>query len=141
MRTGGPRTDVCIRDVSSKGMLVQASAPPARGTYVEIICDTQTIVGRVAWRKERRFGLHASHRIDVRALADRLPPAANDTKGGAPSNAPTSSRPAETSRLFAKTMEFGAVGVGALLLVALLGAAAFETLSKPLSTVANILAN
>src|SRR5690349_1803152 len=73
MRAGGPRTDVCIRDISSRGMMIQASAPPPRGTFVDVDCAGQQIVGLVVWRKAHRFGVQTRDRLNVRALAGRAP--------------------------------------------------------------------
>jgi hypothetical protein len=68
MRAGGAPVDVCIRNISSRGMLLQASAPPPRGTYVEIICPFHTIVARVIWAQDRRFGVQTRLPMDVSAV-------------------------------------------------------------------------
>jgi len=49
-------------------MLLQAAAPPACGSYVEICCRGHTIVARVVWTKDRRFGVHTRETIDLRAI-------------------------------------------------------------------------
>lgn len=68
MRCGGAWTDVCIRNMSSRGLLLQSATPPRRGTYVEILKGRHGIVGRVAWAKDRRFGIHSQNRIDIEAI-------------------------------------------------------------------------
>lgn len=65
MRANGPVTDVCIRDISLRGMLLQASVPPPRGTYVEIMSTGLPVVGQVVWLKDRRFGVSTRDTIDV----------------------------------------------------------------------------
>lgn len=70
MRANGPPTDICIRDVSRRGMLLQSHAPPERGTYVEIMQAGLPIVGQVIWSSERRFGISTRDAIDVAALVD-----------------------------------------------------------------------
>lgn len=57
MRVEGRWTDVCIRDISSRGLLVQAAVAPVRGDYIEIFRADRAIVGRVVWNKDRRFGV------------------------------------------------------------------------------------
>lgn len=57
MRGNGPPVDVCIRDVSARGMLVQAGTPPPRGTFVELSGGGLPVVGQVVWAKDRRFGV------------------------------------------------------------------------------------
>jgi hypothetical protein len=71
MRAGAGQVDVCIRDVSSRGMLIQAGVPPPRGTYVEIVRPGYSVTGRVVWAKHHKFGIEARERIKVRALLER----------------------------------------------------------------------
>ncbi|MGF1550276.1 MAG: PilZ domain-containing protein [Sphingomonadaceae bacterium] len=63
MRAGGPPADVCIRNLSSRGMLCIAAQPPSRGTYVEIVAPVTTLTGRVIWSNERRFGIVLREKI------------------------------------------------------------------------------
>lgn len=72
MRAGGPKTDICIRDVSARGLLIQANAPPERGAFVEIICEGLPITGQVIWTSDRRFGVVTREWLDVAAFVDRL---------------------------------------------------------------------
>lgn len=68
MRAGGRPMDICIRNISSRGMLLQAAVPPPRGTYIEILFPGQTVVARVVWAKERRFGAHTREAMDLSAI-------------------------------------------------------------------------
>lgn len=68
MRSDGAFSDVCIRNISSRGMLLQAAVSPPRGSYVEIFCSRHTIVARVVWVQDRRFGVHTRERMDIGAL-------------------------------------------------------------------------
>jgi hypothetical protein len=70
MRSDAGWSDVCLRDLSSGGALVQSPNPPPPGSYIEIRRGSQVIVGRVRWRKERRFGIQAQGRIDIGALIE-----------------------------------------------------------------------
>jgi hypothetical protein len=68
MRAGGPAADVCVRNVSSRGMLLQAHEVPEPGSYVEILLPDAVVVGRVMWAAERRFGIRARDRIPIHRL-------------------------------------------------------------------------
>ena len=68
IRAGAVPSDACVRDVSSRGLLVQAGAPPVRGTVIELIGPFAPIVGRVVWTKGHRFGVHTQDHINVPAL-------------------------------------------------------------------------
>jgi len=75
MRADGPVTDVCVRNVSTRGMLLQACRAPAPGSYVEIVLPETSIVARVVWSKDRRFGVASRDRI---RLADVIGPGARE---------------------------------------------------------------
>lgn len=75
LRAGGPQRDVCIRDVSPRGMLIHDPNPPRRGTYVEISSASQNIVGRVVWSKHDRFGIVTSDPLNVQAIIRQSRPA------------------------------------------------------------------
>jgi hypothetical protein len=68
MKHGVGWSDVCIRDISSKGMLVQAGSPPGRGAYVEIRRGAHIIVAKVAWSQERQFGLTTQDLLPIDAI-------------------------------------------------------------------------
>ncbi len=69
LRAGGPARDICIRDISSRGMLIHDPNPPRRGTYVEISSANQCmVVGRVVWSKDDRFGIVTSDPLNVQAI-------------------------------------------------------------------------
>jgi len=65
MRAGGRPVDVCVRNISARGMMLQCADPPPRGTYVEVAIGKTSIVGRVAWTNNRRAGVQARELIDV----------------------------------------------------------------------------
>jgi hypothetical protein len=68
IRDGGAERDVCILDISTRGMLATTSRPPARGEYVELLVGGHMLVGQVKWSGERRFGLALRERISIAAL-------------------------------------------------------------------------
>jgi hypothetical protein len=137
MRAGGPRTDVCIRDISSRGMMVQAGAPPPRGTFVDLDCAGHQVVGLVIWRRERRFGVQTRDRINVHALAGRIAPEilARPSRVARPSAAAR----AGAGRASTGRMEFAIVAIFAAALVAALGISAFQALSRPFGAVSTVL--
>jgi Flp pilus assembly pilin Flp len=140
MRAGGPRTDVCIRDISSRGMMIQTSAPPPRGTFVDLDCAGHQIVGLVVWRRERRFGVQTQDRIHVHALASRVPAEILAPPGETSGRRPRAARGgAGSSRTLAVRMEFAVIAVFAAVLVAAIGLTAFRTLSRPFDAVSSML--
>ena len=117
MRADGAPVDVCIRNISSRGMLLQASTPPPRGAYVEIICPFHTIVARVIWAKDRRFGVYTRLPIDVSAVIGDAEPAISRASKSPPPIALASwaeqrpindiQRRLDRSRRLSSALEFG----------------------------------
>jgi hypothetical protein len=68
MRLDGTWKDVCIRNISSRGMLIQAASELPRGTYVEVYRGRHVIVARVAWSKDHRFGIYTQERLNIDAV-------------------------------------------------------------------------
>lgn len=65
MRVGSAWFDVCIRNMSSRGLLVEAASPPARGTYLEIRRGARVIVARSVWVDDGRCGLRTQDRLTI----------------------------------------------------------------------------
>lgn len=68
MRLGRTWSDVVIRDLSSRGMLLTAETPPPPGTYLEICGPATTLVARTIWAGDRRFGVRTQDRIEMESL-------------------------------------------------------------------------
>jgi hypothetical protein len=68
LRGAGGSRDVCILDVSARGLLVTGADAPPRGQFVELLTEHQALVGHVEWSHARRFGVSLRTRIDVGAL-------------------------------------------------------------------------
>jgi hypothetical protein len=138
MRAGGQPIDVCIRDISSKGLMIQAHAPPARGTYVEIVGADYEVVGRVVWVRERRFGIRTREPMNILAMIGGAPagpsPRVPLPKPGRPAPA-VARQSAGSSRALGKAMEFAMIGAFAAALAAALVSAAYTILSHPLESV------
>ncbi len=126
--------DVCIRDITSNGMMLQTHEPPPRGTYVEIIGASQTIIGRVIWAKDRRFGVRTNDPINVSAaiLGTQPPPLHRSRAPGArPQCSAIARTDNESNRMLAKAMEFAVIGAFGAILVIMIASAVHETLRRP----------
>lgn len=136
MRAGGLPTDACIRDISSRGLLVQTAAPPSRGTTIELNGPFRPIVARVVWTSDGRFGVRTQDIIDVSALLsgklDRrqggerrsVPRSAPDRRADALNGASISHRLGGWMQFIAVAVIGGGIGIG-------LAKIAYETMSTP----------
>jgi hypothetical protein len=129
--------EICIRDISSRGLMLEANAPPPRGTYVEIVGAEQTIVGCVIWRKDRRFGIRTRDRIDVSAAICGTP--AHPSDQGPALRSRTLCTPIARTRInpgsdqaLSKIMEFMVIVAFGATLVAAMGMTMFDVLSRPM---------
>lgn len=68
VRGHGPVTEACLRDICSRGVLVQAASAPPRGAIVELVGPFAPVAARVVWSNGRRFGAELRERLDVQAL-------------------------------------------------------------------------
>jgi hypothetical protein len=68
MQAGGGWHDTCILNVSSRGLLLQAAAPPVTGTYLEIRRGGHVIMARVMWTKTHRFGVKTQQLVRLDAI-------------------------------------------------------------------------
>lgn len=142
MRDGASWHDVCILNVSTRGLGIQTADPPLRGSYLEIRRGRHVIVARVVWAKGHRAGLRAQDSIFVDALVDE-PVDLAARWGGSASGKPVERRRAprpvqqrhEQSRLAGRAFEFlcFALVAGALGLTAF--GAVEGALANPLSTI------
>jgi hypothetical protein len=152
MRLNGVWKDVCVRNISSRGMLIQAASAPPRGTYVEVCRGRHLIVARVAWSREHRFGIQTQERLNLDAVlkepdlssvdyTERLKAQPTYERRSTPRQSQAELRwRAERSRFFSKALEFacvGAMGASAALLM-------FDTVSgvllKPVAAMTAALA-
>ena len=65
LRDRGPQRDICILDVSTRGVLATTANPPKFGEFVEIVVRDKSLVGHVKWSGNRRFGIVLQDRISV----------------------------------------------------------------------------
>ncbi len=141
MRVASTWNDVCILNISTRGVLIQAAEPPARGTYLDLHRGQHAIVGRVAWVEDQRFGVHTQDVLAVEAIIDPGNPAIARlvcviaTEAALERRASPRAAQArhQASRMLSRSLEFAVVG----LFGAVLGLAAFnsvgEALGRPLA--------
>lgn len=70
LRDGSGERDICIIDVSTRGLLATTARPPVRGEYVEIGIGSNRLTALVKWSSERRFGLSLRERVSVAAMLE-----------------------------------------------------------------------
>ena len=139
MRAGGLPVDVCIRDVSARGLCLVSNTPPVRGTIVELTGSHAPIVGRVVWASELRFGIEARGRIDVAAMvcgkgAAPRPDAAVPPPGYVARALPA--RAADSGRLAGNAMQFLFMAFLAGCAATFIGQTLYETLAGTSAAVA-----
>ena len=129
--------DVCIRDVSSRGMMLQANEPPDRGTYVEITTPAQMLAGRVVWRDGRRFGVHIREKVAVHALTGQAqaPAAGAVQRTQRHRQTATAATAGALARANGKMLEFGSLVVTGLAMVAVAGALVQQTLGETVQAI------
>ena len=146
MRAGAGQMDVCIRDISSRGMLIQAGVPPPRGTYVEILRPGCSVTGRVVWAKHHKFGIEAQDRIRITMVLERrtVPRATGGTaplnQGGGPVRLSPRADPGEQAaraRTRAAFLQYVAIGGAVAVAALLLAAALYRTHSQTFAGVAD----
>lgn len=84
MRLDGSFRDVRIRDISTKGLMLEAEGAPQRGSYLEIRRGPHIIVARVVWSRGSRFGVLARERMNIAAIVNEP-----DRSGARPIDAAT----------------------------------------------------
>lgn len=67
--TKGER-EVCIIDVSTRGILATAARPPKRAEIIEISLGSNFLTGEVKWAGEHRFGVALRERVSVAAMVE-----------------------------------------------------------------------
>jgi len=68
MRVGPAWNDVCILDISSRGLALQTADPPPRGSYLEVRRGRHVIVARVVWSGQQRVGVLSQDPLAIDAI-------------------------------------------------------------------------
>lgn len=150
MRAGAAWDEVCLLNLSSRGVLAQAAVPPRKGSYIEFRRGPHIIVARVVWAEKHRFGALAQDRIGIDAImADASGSKSNAACAEAdplPDRRAAGLRRAhamqhDNSRLIGGAMEFCfLVGSGAML-AGLAFSLIQESVSAPMSQVSSALSS
>lgn len=136
MRVAATWNDVCILNISTRGLLVQAAEPPARGTYLDLHRGQQAIVGRVVWVEGQRFGVRTQDALSVEAIIHPDDPSIAQLAGKLATEAALERRASpraaqarhEASRMLSRSIEFALVG----LFGAAVGVTAFSSVGQAL---------
>jgi hypothetical protein len=137
MRVGTCWKDVCILNISSRGLLLQAAVPPARGSYLELRRGRHIMLARVVWADNRRCGLRTQDLLPVEEIVSEResPPAQSGTPTAPATFVDRRSSPRErevrheNSRMLSRAIEFCTITVFA----ASAAVAAYGTLEQSLS--------
>jgi PilZ domain len=144
LRTQDGWSDVLIRNISSRGMLIETGTVAPKDKYVELRSGPHAVIGRVAWRKNSQFGIQAQDRIDIDALASRPskpsasgPPKADDDRRTTPrqQSPETLMRTAERSRMIGRASQFAFIGLCVTGAALLIGNQVYDTLASPMRVV------
>jgi len=141
MRGDSAWSEVCIRNVSVHGMMLEMSKPPAPGSYVELRRANVVVVARVMWAELDRCGLRTQGKVDVGALSggkESSPgPSGNDQAVREPARLRSDrlDRTAENARHVARGLQFacGTIFGGALAI--LLSMASYEAMARPFAAI------
>lgn len=138
-------TDVTIRNVSSRGMLLETSVPLKRGVYLEVRRGTAVIIARAVWTKGKKAGVRTQDIVLVDQLiksAGRCASATPGLRGGVVMERRSALRPEQThelSRVFARAREFAAVCGFAFLVSAFVADVTYNALAKPVGDLSEAL--
>lgn len=136
MRVAATWNDVCILDISTRGLLVQAAEPPARGTYLDLHRGQYAIVGRVVWAEGQRFGIRTQDPLPVDEIINPPDPAIAQLAASVVAEAAAGRRSSphfaqarhDSSRTLSRSVEFAFVA----LFGAALGVTAFNSVGQAL---------
>lgn len=138
MRQGSDWSDVTIRNVSARGMLLWAEEPPRPGTYLEICGPATTLVVRTMWSRDGYFGVRSQDRIDVEsALRGSRWRCVDPTPGMPRRGANDVAIHHEGSRHRGASYEFGALLLGALAIAILSAMFIHSFLAAPFAEISS----
>ena len=145
MRVGAAWNDVCILDISPRGLAMQAAAPPPRGTYLEVRRGDHEILARVVWVNRHRFGVRTQDVLAIEQIVSRPDlsaptPCADEPIAERRGSQRSAAERHEASRLLSRAMEFAFLSVFAASAAVVTFSAAAEALHRPLAKASAALA-
>ena len=143
MRVGASWNDVCILNISPRGLSMQAAAPPPRGTYLEIRRGTHEIMACVMWANHHRFGVRTQDLLIIEDIIHQPNRTATAPAGAAAVVASSDRRQSqrraverhENSKMVSRVMEFAVIGIFAASAAVLTFGSVAEALQGPLADV------
>ena len=140
MRCGGSWSDICVLNLSRRGLGIQAPDPPPRGSYVEVCRGPVIVVARVMWAKGHRAGLYSQDPIWIEGLLSEQKPAKDcqTPAGGAlieRRRVPRMGERHELSRTAGRAMEFTFIALAAAGMAAMAFGIVEQALAEPLSQI------
>lgn len=140
--------DSQICNVSSRGMMVRHIPPPPLGSYVEICRGPFSVIGRVRWIADDRFGLQALEDIDFaglqnpqRARTSTVSDRRRRQRPAIPSEVQVTDLVSklESSQRVARRLQFGAILLGGVAMAFLAAQLAAAALVSPISRITSVL--
>ena len=128
-------SNACILNVSSRGLLIQASRGALEGSTVEIWQGEQVIVARVIWRKGVRAGLCAEARVPIEEMCAKSSGAELPRTGPDGHLVERRKRPRthEESRYRGRALEFASVALVGIALATGMFALVEQAFAQPLA--------
>ncbi|WP_133365896.1 PilZ domain-containing protein [Qipengyuania sediminis] len=147
VRTDAGWIDATVRNLSTRGMMLDSPQPLRRNQFVEVTRGHRRVVGRIVWSEAERCGLHSQDMIDIAGLlATPGTPSGVERRSQSRAGTPAPRRPvgiadqAHFARLVGRTIERGALVIAGAAVAALIAAAALDTLARPFEQVDAVLA-
>ncbi|MEP7130542.1 MAG: hypothetical protein ABI770_05380 [Sphingomicrobium sp.] len=130
-------SDVCILNVSSRGLQIRSIRGAAPGSTVELRHGDHVIVARVVWHNGTRAGLRAEDRVPVETIVIMARAAEVQPQAAALPVADRRKRPRthEEHRLRSRALEFASVGLIAIVLAATVFSMVEQAFAPPLAMV------
>jgi hypothetical protein len=138
-------TNVTIRNVSSRGMLLETAIPLRRGTYLEVRRGPAVIVGRTVWATGQQAGIQTQDIILIDKLISgsrAAVPAAGRLQNGVVIERRSAVRPPqsfERSKVLARASEFAAVCGFALVASVLCVDLTYQAFAQPVAAISEAL--
>ena len=145
MRIGASWNDVCILNISPRGLSMQAAAPPPRGTYLEVRRGEHEITACVMWVNHHRFGVRTQDVLAIEYIINQPDrSAARASPDGSIAERRQFQRSTaerhESSRMLSRAMEFAVMGVFAASAAVVTFSTVAEVLQRPLADASAALA-
>ena len=141
---GAHWSDACILNISSRGLMIQASRAAPEGSVIELWKGDYVIVARVVWRKGVRAGLQSEDRVPVEEMMS-LAQAPGLQLTARPARPPYERRRRprtnEDSRIRGRMIEFASAVLIATTFAGFAYTLVEQALARPLAAVRSALGN